>query len=218
VPPESSLAGSAPATGGSENARHHGNVTRAAARACARLAGPQKGYLIKTARRPPPAGGLSLSVSSAHSADYSPNHAAALIRAPAPLPSPIVARSPRSGFCTSDRREREACRRNMHCRAMPGLPCRAPPEWRPLRGPIHPRRERRGRRVLSDAGRQAPEAAFLRRGGRSGSGFQPAMMRAHSLAWTLSTRARDWGQMSVCVCVCVSQGGRQSSTRGGIGL
>ena len=38
---------------------------------------------------------------------------------------------------------------------------------------------------LSDVERQAPGAAFFRRTVRSGSGFQPAMMRAHSRAWAL---------------------------------
>ena len=57
---------------------------------------------------------------------------------------------------------------------------------RPFRRPIR-RAERIWERGLSDVERQAPGAAFLRRSGRSGSGFQPAMMRAHSLAWTLST-------------------------------
>ena len=68
---------------------------------------------------------------------------------------------------------------------MPGLPCPARQSGRPFRGPIQPRRADPGRR-LSDVERQAPGAAFFRRSGRSGSGFQPAMMRAHSLAWTLS--------------------------------
>ena len=52
---------------------------------------------------------------------------------------------PRSGFCTSDRREREACRRNMHCPAMPGLPCPPARVETTSEGPIQPRGERRGR-------------------------------------------------------------------------
>ena len=55
---------------------------------------------------------------------------------------------------------------------------------RPSGGPSgRAERIREGR--LSDVERQAPGAAFFRRTVRSGSGFQPAMMRAHSRAWAL---------------------------------
>jgi len=68
---------------------------------------------------------------------------------------------------------------------MPGLPCLARQSGDPSEGQSG-RAESVGEDVLSDVGRQVPGAAFFPRSGRSGSGFQPAMMRAHSLAWTLS--------------------------------
>ena len=44
-----------------------------------------------------------------------------------------------------------------------------------VRGRIQPCRAGSGKIGLSEVERQAPGAAFLRRSGRSGSGFQPAM-------------------------------------------
>ena len=53
-----------------------------------------------------------------------------------------------AGSAPRDRRERKACRRNMHCRAMPGLPCPGRQSGDLSEGPSSRAERRRGRGVI----------------------------------------------------------------------
>ena len=78
----------------------------------------------------------------------------------------------------------EVCRRNM----LPGNAGFAVPARQsgpPSESQSSPA-ESVGEEELSDVECQVPGVVFFRRSGRFRSGFQPAMIRAHSLAWALS--------------------------------
>ena len=83
-----------------------------------------------------------------------------------------------------------------HTRGSPSAAGRISAAWSPsmsFSSAVRPMDAHRSAREgqLSDVERQAPGAAFFRRSGRSGSGFHPAMMRAHSSAWTLLSMPGD---------------------------